>query len=146
MLELENALGGEPGPGLGADSDFDKRQLEKVKISCLAVSVRHQTEIIMIIDLKSCFCLRFMTKTILSDQVGSGSPAQRVNPFAPAPVPVQDFSNGGGISAAGKAENSLLGNTTAAAAVLSSSSRDSSRRRRPSGKQVGISGIQLDPV
>ena len=30
MLELENALGGDPGPGLGADSDFDKRQLEKV--------------------------------------------------------------------------------------------------------------------
>merc|ERR1711971_468323 len=29
VLELENALGGEPGPGLGADSDFDKRQLEK---------------------------------------------------------------------------------------------------------------------
>merc|ERR1711971_584659 len=99
VLELENALGGEPGPGLGADSDFDKRQLEKV---------------------------------------GSGSPAQRVNPFAPAPVPVQafsngggsfaagkppapvpvqDFSNGGGSSAAGKAENSLLGNSTAAAAI-----------------------------
>ena len=142
MLELENALGGEPGPGLGADSDFDKRQLEKVKISCLAV--RNQTKIIMMINLNSRFCL--WPKTILSDQVGSGSPAQRVNPFAPAPVPVQDFSNGGGISAAGKAENSLLGNTTAAAAVLSSSSRDSSRRRRPSGKQVGISGIQLDPV
>ena len=30
VLELENALGGDPGPGLGADSDFDKRQLEKV--------------------------------------------------------------------------------------------------------------------
>ena len=144
MLELENALGGEPGPGLGADSDFDKRQLEKVKISCLAVSVRHQTEIIIMIDLNSRFCLMWL-KTILSDQVGSGSPAQRVNPFAPAPVPVQPFSNGGGSSAAGKAEGSLLGNT-AAEAVLSSSSRDSSRRRRPSGNQVGISGIQLDPV
>ena len=46
MLELENALGGDPGPGLGADSDFDKRQLEKVKLSWLAV--RHQTEIVMI--------------------------------------------------------------------------------------------------
>merc|ERR1711971_727905 len=123
VLELENALGGEPGPGLGADSDFDKRQLEKV---------------------------------------GSGSPAQRVNPFAPAPVPVQDFSNGGGSfaagkppapvpvqdfsngggsSAAGKAENSLLGNTTAAAAVSSSSSRDSSRRRRPSGKQASSGSV-----
>merc|ERR1712172_387446 len=102
VLELENAPGGEPGPGLGADSDFDKRQLEKV---------------------------------------GSGSPAQRVNPFAPAPVPVQDFSNGGGSSAAGKAENSLLGNTTAAAAVSSSSSRDSSRRRRPSGKQASSGSV-----
>merc|ERR1711971_987788 len=102
VLELENALGGEPGPGLGADSDFDKRQLEKV---------------------------------------GSGSPAQRVNPFAPAPVPVQAFSNGGGSSAAGKAENSLLGNTTAAAAVSSSSSRDSSRRRRPSGKQASSGSV-----
>merc|ERR1711971_963169 len=123
VLELENALGGEPGPGLGADSDFDKRQLEKV---------------------------------------GSGSPGQRVNPFAPAPVPVQafsngggsfaagkppapvpaqDFSNGGGSSAAGKAENSLLGNTTAAAAVSSSSSRDSSRRRRPSGKQASSGSV-----
>ena len=30
VLELENALGGDPGPGLGADSDFDKRQLQKV--------------------------------------------------------------------------------------------------------------------
>ena len=30
VLELENALGGDPGPGLGADSDFDKKQLEKV--------------------------------------------------------------------------------------------------------------------
>ena len=30
VLELENALGGDPGPGLGADSDFDKSQLEKV--------------------------------------------------------------------------------------------------------------------
>merc|ERR1711962_1384950 len=29
MLDLENTLGGDPGPGLGADSDFDKRQLEK---------------------------------------------------------------------------------------------------------------------
>merc|ERR1712172_191497 len=75
VLELENALGGEPGPGLGADSDFDKRQLEKV---------------------------------------GSGSPAQRVNPFAPAPVPVQDFSNGSGSFAAGKAADSLLSNTAAA--------------------------------
>merc|ERR1712172_149211 len=102
VLELENALGGEPGPGLGADSDFDKRQLEKV---------------------------------------GSGSPAQRVNPFAPVPVPVQDFSNGGGISAAGKAENSLLGNTAAAEAVSSSSSRDSSRRRRPSGKQASLGSV-----
>merc|ERR1711971_523828 len=102
VLELENALGGEPGPGLGADSDFDKRQLEKV---------------------------------------GSGGPAQRVNPFAPAPVPVQDFSNGSGISAAGKAENSLLGNTAAAEAVSSSSSRDSSRRRRPSGNQASSGSV-----
>ena len=47
MLELENALGGDPGPGLGADSDFDKRQLEKVKLSWLAV-IRHQTEIIIL--------------------------------------------------------------------------------------------------
>ena len=30
VLQLENALGGDPGPGLGADSDFDKRQLQKV--------------------------------------------------------------------------------------------------------------------
>merc|ERR1711971_188012 len=102
VLELENALGGEPGPGLGADSDFDKRQLEKV---------------------------------------GSGSPAQRVNPFAPAPVPFQDFSNGGGSSAAGKAADSLLSNTAAAEAVLSSSSRDSSRRRRPSGKQASSGSV-----
>jgi len=97
VLELENALGGDPGPGLGADSDFDKRQLEKV---------------------------------------GSGSPAQRVNPFAPAPVPVRDFSIGGGSFAAGKAEGSLLSSTAAAAAASSSSSRDSSRRRRPSGNQA----------
>merc|ERR1711971_1191482 len=102
VLELENALGGEPGPGLGADSDFDKRQLEKV---------------------------------------GSGSPAQRVNPFAPAPVPVQDFSNGSGSFAAGKAADSLLSNTAAAEAVLSSSSRDSSRRRRPSGNQASSGSV-----
>merc|ERR1712172_199086 len=102
VLELENALGGEPGPGLGADSDFDKRQLEKV---------------------------------------GSGSPAQRANPFAPAPVPVQDFSNGSGSFAAGKAADSLLSNTAAAEAVLSSSSRDSSRRRRPSGKQASSGSV-----
>ena len=114
----------------------------------------------MMINLNSRFCL--WLKTILSDQVGSGSPAQRVNPFAPAPVPVQPLSNGGGSFAAGKeapvpvqafsnkggsfaagkAEGSLLSNN-AAEAVLSSSSRDSSRRRRPSGNQVGISGIQL---
>merc|ERR1711971_970524 len=102
VLELENALGGEPGPGLGADSDFDKRRLEKV---------------------------------------GSGSPAQRVNPFAPAPVPVQDFSNGSGSFAAGKAADSLLSNTAAAEAVLSSSSRDSSRRRRPSGNQASSGSV-----
>lgn len=48
VLELENALGGDPGPGLGADSDFDKRQLEKVKLSWLAV--RHQTDVIVMID------------------------------------------------------------------------------------------------
>ena len=35
VLDLENTLGGDPGPGLGADSDFDKRQLEKVRRSWL---------------------------------------------------------------------------------------------------------------
>ena len=30
VLELENTLGGDPGPGLGGESDFDKRQLQKV--------------------------------------------------------------------------------------------------------------------
>merc|ERR1711990_1271474 len=106
VLELENALGGDPGPGLGVDSDFDKKQLEKV---------------------------------------GSGSPAQRVNPFAAAPSPVANFdrisggrisagggiSAGGRISAGGKAEDSLL----RPAAGLSSS-RGSSRRRRPTGNQA----------
>ena len=32
VLELENSLGGDPGPGLGADSDFDRKQLEKVGV------------------------------------------------------------------------------------------------------------------
>ena len=35
VLDLENTLGGDPGPGLGADSDFDKRQLERVRRSWL---------------------------------------------------------------------------------------------------------------
>ena len=34
VLELENSLGGDPGPGLGADSDFDRKQLEKVGVGC----------------------------------------------------------------------------------------------------------------
>ena len=32
VLKLENSLGGDPGPGLGADSDFDRKQLEKVGV------------------------------------------------------------------------------------------------------------------
>merc|ERR1712212_1419962 len=64
VLELENALGGDPGPGLGADSDFDKRQLQKV---------------------------------------GSGSPAQRENPFRPAPNFDASAARGGNSAAAAAA-------------------------------------------
>ena len=70
--------------------------------------------------------------TDLSDQVGSGSPAQREKPNFDA------FAAGGRVSAAGagKAEGSLV--RPAAAAKPLSSSKGSSRRRRPSGNQVEI--------
>ena len=67
--------------------------------------------------------------TDLSDQVGSGSPAQREKPNFDA------FAAGGRVSAAGagKAEGSLV---RPAAAAGWSRSKGSSRRRRPSGNQV----------
>ena len=75
---------------------------------------------------------------ISDEQVGSGSPAQRENPFRPAPN--FDASAAGGRNSAataavgGKADGSLVRSPVSG----SSSSRGSSRRRRPSGNQVEI--------
>merc|ERR1711962_340950 len=91
VLDLENTLGGDPGPGLGADSDFDKRQLEKV---------------------------------------GSGSPAQGLNPFALAPVPVSDdFDFDGDRGAANSGSSSASGGFR---------SRGSSSRRGSNGERIPV--------
>merc|ERR1711962_206973 len=106
VLDLENTLGGDPGPGLGADSDFDKRQLEKV---------------------------------------GSGSPAQGLNPFALAPVLVpDDFDFDGDRGAANSGSSSASGGFRSRGSNgrddpsnnigSSANSRGSSRGRAPSGK------------
>merc|ERR1711872_477119 len=115
VLDLENTLGGDPGPGLGADSDFDKRQLEKV---------------------------------------GSGSPAQGLNPFALAPVPVPDDfdfdgdnSNSGSSSASGGfrsrgsngRDDPSNGIGSSASSRGSSSRRGSNRERTPVGSSRGSS-------
>merc|ERR1711962_110283 len=98
VLDLENTLGGDPGPGLGADSDFDKRQLEKV---------------------------------------GSGSPAQGLNPFALAPVPVSDdFDFDGDRGAANFGSSSASGGFRSRG---SSSNTGSNGGRAPSGKNSGSS-------
>merc|ERR1711962_1067862 len=110
VLALENTLGGDPGPGLGADSDFDKRQLEKV---------------------------------------GSGSPAQGLNPFALAPVLVpDDFDFDGDRGAANSGSSSASGGFRSRGSNgrddpsngigSSASSRGSSSRRGSNGERTPV--------
>ena len=163
VLELENALGGDPGPGLGGKSDFDKRQLQKAiwlnsNWRLFTLELNQSNIFGWVEDIKLTSLL-----IVLSDQVGSGSPGQfgSASRFDSAKGGIS-FGAGGGISAgagggisagapggkisAGAPGGKASGSFGRVPSVEgSNSSRGSNRQRRPSGNQVDVFQLSIFP-